>query len=214
MVRRRFSRVLVLLTAVVAIVAGTAGCDKRCELCPTSPTTPTPNTPTTYTLTVNSGSGSGSYTAGTVVNVAANAPPTGQMFDRWTGDTSSVANVNSPNTTVTMPASNVTITATHKDVPPTCTYTIPTTTGTIPAAGGNTGISVVTNLSTCPWTPTTATPWITIVSGTGPGSGTVLITVAPNTGAARTGVVTIAGQNVSVPQEAAPPTCTYTLSLT
>src|SRR3989344_194240 len=147
MVRRRFSRVLVLLTAVVAIVAGTAGCDKRCELCPTSPTTPTPNTPTTYTLTVNSGSGSGSYTAGTVVNVTANAPPTGQMFDRWTGDTSSVANVNSPNTTVTMPASNVTITATYRTAPPT-TYTLTVNSGS--GSGSYTAGTVVNVAANAP----------------------------------------------------------------
>jgi len=66
-----------------------------------------------YTLTVISGSGDGSYTAGTVVPVSASAPPAGQVFDQWTGDTSAVANVNNATTTVTMPASNVTITATY-----------------------------------------------------------------------------------------------------
>ncbi len=68
----------------------------------------------TYTLTVNSGTGSGQYEEGAVVNIAANDPPAGQVFDQWTGDTAYVADVTSANTTVTMPAANVTVTATYK----------------------------------------------------------------------------------------------------
>ena len=40
----------------------------------------------TYTLTVNGGSGSGSYDAGTIVNIVADPAPVGQEFDQWTGD--------------------------------------------------------------------------------------------------------------------------------
>ena len=65
----------------------------------------------TYTLTVNGGSGSGSYAAGTVVNIAANAPQAGQAFQGWSG--AMVANANSAATTVTMPASAATVTATY-----------------------------------------------------------------------------------------------------
>ncbi len=72
-----------------------------------------------YTLTVTSGSGDGSYTAGTVVNISAAAPPSGNIFDRWTGDVGAVANVNAANTTLNMPGTNTTITATYKIIPPT-----------------------------------------------------------------------------------------------
>lgn len=72
------------------------------------------NAPDQYTLTVNSGSGDGSYTNGTVVPISANSPPSGQTFDVWTGDTAYVANVNSSSTTVTMPSGPVTVTATYK----------------------------------------------------------------------------------------------------
>jgi hypothetical protein len=58
----------------------------------------------TYSLTVNSGSGSGSYAAGTTVNIAAAAAPSGQVFDRWTGDVANVASVTAASTTITMPA--------------------------------------------------------------------------------------------------------------
>ncbi|MGO4881473.1 MAG: InlB B-repeat-containing protein [Bryobacteraceae bacterium] len=38
-----------------------------------------------YTLTVVNGTGSGQYTAGTVVNISANPPPAGEVFAGWTG---------------------------------------------------------------------------------------------------------------------------------
>jgi hypothetical protein len=84
--------------------------------------------PTTYTLTVNSGIGGGSYTAGTVVNISANTAPSGQTFDKWTGNTSGVADVNSATTTYTMVSASATITATYKALPPT-TYTITASAG-------------------------------------------------------------------------------------
>jgi uncharacterized repeat protein (TIGR02543 family) len=79
----------------------------------------------TYTLTVTSGTGDGSYTQGTVVNIAANTPPGGYIFDEWTGATQYIADVNDPTTTVTMPAQNITVTATYVAV-----YTLTVTSGT------------------------------------------------------------------------------------
>jgi alpha-tubulin suppressor-like RCC1 family protein len=76
-----------------------------------------------FTLTVNSGIGSGSYSAGTWVPISANAPGTGQMFDKWTGDTFLdrwtgapllIAAVNAAVTTFKMPEANAAITATYK----------------------------------------------------------------------------------------------------
>ncbi len=66
-----------------------------------------------YTLTVNSGSGDGSYTERTDVNIVANAPAAGYTFDQWTGDVANVANVTAASTTITMPAANITVTATY-----------------------------------------------------------------------------------------------------
>jgi len=64
-----------------------------------------------FILTVVGGSGSGVYDRGTVVAISAQAPPPGYRFDRWTGDTTNVANVSSASTTVTMLA-DATVTAT------------------------------------------------------------------------------------------------------
>ena len=69
-----------------------------------------------YQLTVNSGSGSGSYAAGSVVDLVANAPPSGQVFDQWTGDIGTVADVNAASTTLTMPAGDATVTASYQAV--------------------------------------------------------------------------------------------------
>jgi hypothetical protein len=70
---------------------------------------------TTYTLTVNNGTGGGSYAATTVVPITANAPPSGQVFDKWTvTGGGSFANANSATTTFTMPANAATVTATYK----------------------------------------------------------------------------------------------------
>jgi hypothetical protein len=77
-----------------------------------------PPTPTYYTLTVNGGSGSGSYTAGTQISVVANAAPSGQIFDKWTGNTGGLANLNSASTTYTMGSAAATIEATYKNLPP------------------------------------------------------------------------------------------------
>ncbi len=78
------------------------------------------NIPTTYyTLTVNSGTGGGEYLAGATVSISAAAAPSGKIFDKWTGDTASVANINLSSTTLMMPASSATISATYKDIPST-----------------------------------------------------------------------------------------------
>ena len=69
--------------------------------------------PTTYALTVNSGTGSGTYAAGTVVTVTANTPPGGYKFSAWTGNTSGLASLTSATTTLTMPAAATTITANY-----------------------------------------------------------------------------------------------------
>jgi hypothetical protein len=84
---------------------------------------------TTYTLTVQNGTGSGSYAAGARVPITANPPADGIMFDQWTGDVSNVSDVNAAGATITMGTANATVTATYKDVPAT-TYTLTVQNGT------------------------------------------------------------------------------------
>lgn len=70
----------------------------------------------TYTLTVVNGTGGGTYNAGVVVTIVANAPPPGQVFLNWTGAT--VQDPNASTTTLTMPAANTTVTANYSTPPP------------------------------------------------------------------------------------------------
>lgn len=135
--------------------------------------------PPQYTLTVNSGSGGGSYTAGTQVSISAYAPPTGKVFDQWTGDTSALASTTASTTTVTMPNAAVNVTATYKDAPPP-TYLLTVNNGT--GGGSYTAGAQVTITANAPsagkvfdkWTgdtsalssSTTATATVTMPTGT------------------------------------------------
>lgn len=68
-------------------------------------------------LTVENGSGDGTYTNGTVVPISADAAPAGYMFTGWTANPASynnrIENASAASTTFTMPASNVVLTATY-----------------------------------------------------------------------------------------------------
>jgi hypothetical protein len=66
-----------------------------------------------YRLDVYGGTGGGEYAAGTQVMITADAAPMSQEFDKWLGNTSALANVNSASTTVTMPAADVIVTPSY-----------------------------------------------------------------------------------------------------
>ncbi|WNJ18706.1 InlB B-repeat-containing protein [Pontibacter sp. G13] len=88
--------------------------------------------PQTYTLTVNNGSGGGSYEAGETITITADAPPAGKQFDQWTGAVNNLDNANNATATVTMPSNGITLSATYEDIP----------------AGGGGGMEDFTNLQT------------------------------------------------------------------
>ena len=96
-----------------------------------------------------------------------------------------------------------------------CVYSINPTSQSIPAAA-TTGITVTVSTSGgCAWTAASNAAWLTITSGaSGSGNGTVRLNAAANTGAARPGTVTIAGQTFTVNQAAAAPACTYSINPT
>ena len=76
--------------------------------------TATYSTAPTFALTVNSGTGSGTYAAGTVVSISANAPPAGQTFSGWSGGTAvNFGNTASSSTTYKTAAAAQTITANY-----------------------------------------------------------------------------------------------------
>jgi|GEM_PF-847154 len=98
-----------------------------------------------WILTVNSGTGSGSYTNQQRVTIVANEPPVGSAFARWTGDIRSiVANSTSSTTIVTMPARDISVTATYIIVD----YTYTTNNGMITITGysGSGGVVAIPDM--------------------------------------------------------------------
>ena len=92
-----------------------------------------------------------------------------------------------------------------------CSYSIQSTSQSI-ASGGGPGSSAVTSNSGCAWTTTSNATWITVTSGaTGSGNGNVTFSIGANTGAARTGTLTIAGQTFTVNQTTG---CSYSIQPT
>lgn len=70
-----------------------------------------------WSLTVQGGSGSGSYYEGAVVAVSADAAAEGLMFLKWTGGSGAVDRPRMTSASVTMPAGDVVLTALYADAP-------------------------------------------------------------------------------------------------
>ena len=146
------------------------------------------NTNSWITITANP-SGNGSGTFGYTVASNPNATPRTGSFAVWDQGFTVLQN------------------------PAPCSYSL-TPTSSSPGADPETNVVTVTAVGGCAWGVTNTNSWITIALPTnGVGSGTVTyITVANPAMIGRTGVVSIAGQNFTVRQDAA--TCTYKLSPT
>lgn len=85
------------------------------------------------------------------------------------------------------------------------TYSVSPVSWTAPASGGSQSIAIATAAPSASWTATSGALWLTVSAGSGSGSGTVTLTAAANLNpTARTATATIAGQTVSVSQQAAP----------
>jgi len=85
-----------------------------------------------------------------------------------------------------------------------CSYTITTPSQVnFPATGGS-GTFDVNTTSDCPWTPQASDYCMVSVSGGTSGNGTVNFTVSANHGVARTAVISVGGQTVTLTQAAAP----------
>jgi hypothetical protein len=80
------------------------------------------------------------------------------------------------------------------------------------AFGGGTAQATVSSGNGCTWAAQSNASWITITSGnSGSGNGVTSFSVAPNTGLARTGTLTVASTTITVTQARDPATCRYTL---
>ncbi len=83
-----------------------------------------------------------------------------------------------------------------------CSYSLSAANQAFSSSGGPGSVNVITT-SGCAWTAASNANFISITSGaSGTGNGTVSYTVAANTGTARSGTLTIAGQTYTVNQSA------------
>jgi hypothetical protein len=115
--------------------------------------------------------------------------------------------------TLTIAGQTVTVTQAAVAVP--CTYQVAPLQQSIAAPGGAGSPISVTAGPACTWTASTTASWITITSAVSQtGNGAVAFTVEANTGAARDGTLTIAGQTVTVSQAAGANSCTYEITPT
>jgi antitoxin (DNA-binding transcriptional repressor) of toxin-antitoxin stability system len=92
-----------------------------------------------------------------------------------------------------------------------CTFAVQPTAIAIEAAGGMTTVAVQAGAS-CSWTATSSAGWVAVGEpGEGTGNGSLSVSVAANTGSARTGTLTIAGRTVTITQAGS---CASTISPT
>jgi len=149
-------------------------------------------------LTVATGS-SGAGNGPVTINVAANT---------------SVARIGAltiAGQTLTITQADGTPAPTPPPAPTPCSYALTASAQTATAASGTVGTSVLAPAG-CPWTATTGESWLTVASGAaGSGNGSVSISVAANSGANRSGTVTIAGLAFTVNQAG---TCTVSINPT
>lgn len=108
-----------------------------------------------------------------------------------------------------------TITVTQSAAPTGCAYVVAPQAIAAPAAGSSYIVNVTTSAS-CAWTASSNASWVTIPLGqSGTGSGPIGLLVAANTTTtARTAVLQVGAETVTITQAGATPTCTYTLSPT
>jgi hypothetical protein len=86
---------------------------------------------------------------------------------------------------------------------PSCRYTVSPSEIAVPPQGGTTSVSVST-ADSCPWTVALNVTWVAVLvtAPTRTGNGVVQLFASPNTGAARSGTLAVAGQTVTVSQAA------------
>jgi hypothetical protein len=119
------------------------------------------------------------------------------------------ANAASTQRTGTLTIAGTTVTVTQGGVP--CTYGVSPMSQNLPSTAGG-GSETVTAPAGCAWTASDNATWISLLPSKGSGNGNVTFSVTANTAfTERTGIMTIAGQNVTVTQA---PTCNFTVTPT
>jgi YVTN family beta-propeller protein len=144
---------------------------------------------TNLTVNVQAGTVSGPYNLRVVGN---GSVPTSPAAENTDGTTAAAAGA-----TAVTDFQNLSLTV------PSCDYALSSQSAPV-GSGAGTGSVDLAGTTGCSWAATSDSPWLVITSGTGgSGGGTVRFSVSANTGPARTGTLTIAGQTFTVTQAAA-----------
>lgn len=93
-----------------------------------------------------------------------------------------------------------------------CTITVIPPSFTAAATGGSVTLYLLSSSLACPWSFSNLPDWISAFPASGAGSATVVLTVAPNSGPARTATGGLASSAVQVAQSAALAVCTYSVT--
>jgi len=176
-------------------------------------------TPTSRAIGSGGGTGSVTVTAGTGcawaaasnaqwIHVTSGATGSGNGSAGYSVDNNSGGPRNG-----TMTIADLTFTL-NQDAGSSCSYSISPASQSFIAAGGTGNVSVTAGAG-CSWTASSNDTWITIPQGSGgTGNGSVSYSVAANSGAARSGTMTVAGQTFTVTEDAGGASCSYSISPT
>jgi len=94
-----------------------------------------------------------------------------------------------------------------------CVYSVSPTSFSVSSTAGNRTVTIISGTQ-CSWGAVSTASWITVATGaSGVGIGSAMFVIEANpTSTARTGTVSVAGQTISITQEAA--SCSYSITPT
>ncbi|MCM3879033.1 MAG: hypothetical protein ND807_02895 [Vicinamibacterales bacterium] len=158
---------------------------------PTSETAGVSGGPETVAVTTTSGCAWNATSNSAWLTLTSGSSGNGNGTVGYTVRANTVAGTRSA--TLTVAAQTVTVTQSGN-----CNFTLSSSSVSVAAAGATRTTSVATSAG-CSWTAVSNVSWITVTGGSsGTNNGTVTFVIAANTGAPRTGTLTIAGQTYTV----------------
>jgi hypothetical protein len=188
-----------LILVVVLLALGARTASAQCAGPTVTPTSVSvPSTGSTSAVSVVTGTSCTWTSASTVSWITVTSGAAGSGI----GQVNYVVAANSTNAprTGTLIVGGVTVT--FSQAANSCVYSVTPTSFSVPATGTTSALSVSSGTS-CSWTAVSNVTWVTITSGaSGSGIGGVNFVVASNTGAARTGTLTVAGKTITFSQAA------------
>jgi hypothetical protein len=187
--------ILVVLALVLDVRTASAQCTSA-TVTPTSVSVP--STGSTSAVSVITGTSCSWTAVSTVSWITVTSGATGSGIGQV--NYTVAANTTTAARTGSLIVAGVTVTFTQ--AVGSCVYSVTPTSVSVGAIGSTSALSVTSGTS-CSWTAVSNVAWITITSGSsGSGIGGVSYVVAANSGAARTGTLTVAGRTVTFSQAA------------